>query len=68
MIKVYDSWYDVPYTFSKPKVICVNMGKPKFVVVGTLYGHIHTTGGDIRTWKSYSGARKALLRYDSGVM
>lgn len=39
-------------------------GNPKsFIVIGTDYGHIHTSGGDIRTWKSYSGARKFLNSY-----
>jgi hypothetical protein len=35
----------------------------KFCCVGTLYGHIHTTGGDLRTWQSYSGARRFLTKY-----
>ncbi len=34
-----------------------------FVVIGTAYGHIHTAGGDIRTWKSYSGARRFAKNY-----
>ena len=39
----------------------------RYVVIGTVYGHIHTTGGDIRTWRSYSGARKAVRNYKPGV-
>lgn len=35
----------------------------KYIVIGTLYGYLHTVGGDLRTWGSYSGARKAALRY-----
>ena len=27
------------------------------------YGHIHTTGGDVRTWGSYSGARRFARSY-----
>jgi hypothetical protein len=39
-------------------------GKPdRFAVVGTNYGYIHTTAGDIRTWASYSGARRAARNY-----
>ena len=34
-----------------------------YVVIGTPYGHIHTRAGDIRTWKSYSGARKFAKTY-----
>ena len=35
----------------------------KWAINGTMYGFLHTTGGDIRTWKSYSGAYKAAIRY-----
>ena len=43
----------------------VNPAMPtyEYIVIGTDYGYIHTTGGDVRTWKSYSGARRAALRY-----
>ena len=34
-----------------------------FIVVGTQYGYLRTTGGDVRTWRSYSGARRAARRY-----
>lgn len=34
-----------------------------FCVIGTAYGYLHTSGGDIRTWKTASGARKAAARY-----
>ena len=34
-----------------------------FVVIGTAYGHYRTAGGDVRTWLSYSGARRAALAY-----
>lgn len=35
----------------------------RFVVIGTQYGHVHTSAGDIRTWRSYSGAYKFLKQY-----
>ena len=35
----------------------------KFIVIGTQYGHIHTSGGDVRMWGSYSGAYKFLKQY-----
>jgi len=41
----------------------VGAGVYRFVVIGTAYGHWHTVGGDIRTWKTYSGANKARKRY-----
>ena len=34
-----------------------------YCVIGTQYGYWHTTGGDVRTWRTYSGARRALKRY-----
>lgn len=41
----------------------VGRGEYRFIVIGTPYGYWHTTGGDIRTWKTYGGARRAALRY-----
>ena len=35
----------------------------RYIVIGTEYGYLHTTGGDVRTWRSYSGAYKAAKRY-----
>jgi hypothetical protein len=35
----------------------------RYIVIGTDYGYIHTIGGDIRTWKSYSGARRFAAKY-----
>lgn len=35
----------------------------RYCVIGTDYGFWHTSGGDVRTWKTASGARKALKRY-----
>ena len=34
-----------------------------FCVVGTAYGHLHNTSGDMRLWKSYSGAYKVAKQY-----
>lgn len=35
----------------------------RFAVVGTTYGWLHNTAGDIRFWQSESGARHALKSY-----
>jgi len=35
----------------------------RYIVIGTQYGYIHTIGGDVRTWGSYSGAYKAAKSY-----
>lgn len=52
-------------TLKTPTVAKFHMGngKYRFVVIGTNYGYIHTTGGDVRTWGSYSGARRAAKLY-----
>lgn len=34
-----------------------------YCIIGTQYGHIHTSGGDVRTWRSYSGACRFLRTY-----
>lgn len=49
----------------KPTVARFNMGNGvyRYCVIGTGYGHIHTSGGDVKTWGSYSGARRAALRH-----
>jgi hypothetical protein len=47
---------------SKPEV--AKLGSV-FIIIGTDYGYWRTAGGDIRTWKTASGARKALKRYRS---
>lgn len=38
-------------------------GSYRFVVVGTQYGYLHTTNGGVRTWQTYSGARRAIRNY-----
>lgn len=52
-----NSQYFTPYKDSQNayKVIL-----ERFIIVGTVYGCLRTTGGDIRTWTSYSGAYKFL--------
>ena len=35
----------------------------RYCVIGTEYGHIHTSGGDVRVWKSKSGAYSFLRQY-----
>lgn len=51
----------------KPCVAKFNMGNGeyRYVVIGTQYGHIHTTAGDVRTWKTYSGAKRFLNNYQA---
>ena len=34
-----------------------------YCVIGTDYGYLHTSAGDIRTWRSASGARRGAARY-----
>lgn len=53
---------------AKPTVAkLLNSADPKdvkYIVVGTQYGYLHTTGGDIRYWRSYSGARRVARNYE----
>jgi len=50
-----------------PTVARFHLGNGKYVycVIGTQYGHWHTSAGDVRTWRTASGARKAVKRYIS---
>jgi hypothetical protein len=49
---------------ARPEVArLLSNGRTLFCVIGTEYGHLHTTSGEVRVWRSYSGARKALKRY-----
>lgn len=41
----------------------IGRGVYRFIVIGTAYGHLHTSGGDVRTWATYSGARRAAVNY-----
>jgi hypothetical protein len=47
---------------AKPKRVTFG-GKQEYVVVGTAYGYLRNIHGDIRTWKTYSGAAKAAKKY-----
>ena len=50
---------------SKPTVarFDVSVNNTRFIVIGTEYGFLRTAGGDVRTWKTYSGAFKAAKNY-----
>lgn len=50
---------------TKPEVAKFRVfgGIYKYCVIGTAYGFIHTIGGDVRVWDTYSGAYKAAKRY-----
>ena len=61
-------WQDVnPRDYQNPTALLVDFGHadgaPRWCIVGTTYGFLHTTSGDIRTWRSYSGARRAARSY-----
>lgn len=51
----------------KPQVARFKLHRDKnlivYCVVGTDYGYIHTSAGDVRIWRSYSGARRFLREY-----
>lgn len=63
---VFESGIDIrARSVSAPTVarFMVQPGEWRFIVIGTQYGYLHTSSGDIRTWRSYSGARRAVKRY-----
>jgi hypothetical protein len=43
----------------------IGNGNYRYIVIGTEYGYIHTSGGDVRTWGSYSGAYRFAKQYQS---
>ena len=53
--------------FKKPTVarFWVTETKMRFAVVGTDYGYLHTNFNNVKTWGSYSGARRAAKSYVS---
>lgn len=57
-----DSRSRIPKKATVAKFV-VKPGDVRYVVIGTSYGHARTSGGDVRTWKSYSGARKYASSY-----
>lgn len=62
------SWQEFnPRAFPAPTVALVNFGhrdgEPRYCVAGTDYGYLHNASGDIRTWRSYSGARRVCKAY-----
>ena len=50
---------------SKPTVarFRVTGSEYRYCIIGTQYGHIHTSAGDVRTWKTPSGAYRFLRSY-----
>ncbi|MCP4928367.1 MAG: hypothetical protein GY918_04845 [Gammaproteobacteria bacterium] len=32
--------------------------KYMYCIIGTDYGHVHTSGGEVRLWETYSGAMR----------
>ena len=38
--------------------LAAKLRQPCFAIVGTSYGYVHTTGGDVRYWLTRNGARR----------
>jgi hypothetical protein len=59
-------WIDLtPRAYDRPTVVRVRFSPTdvRYVVCGTQYGYLHTTSGEMRTWRSYSGARRVARAY-----
>lgn len=55
---------DVPFlTFVGERADYQGETMVKYAVVGTAYGWLHNSAGDIRFWNSASGARRAAKAY-----
>jgi hypothetical protein len=50
-------------TYATDSIVATDTTVTKYICIGTEYNYIHTSSGDVRTWDSYSGARKFLVRY-----
>lgn len=52
--------------FEKPTVARLWLGHElRYIVIGTAYGFLHTCMGSVKTWRLYSGARRAAKNYIS---
>lgn len=49
------------------RLIDTKTGAVQYIVIGTMYGTLRRTDGSIATWKTYSGARRALIRYNKAM-
>lgn len=65
-IKVYPSFHAVPLEVVRgpaPKVVSYrHADSVRYAIAGTDYGFLSTTLGDVRTFKTYTCARRALLK------
>lgn len=50
-------------TYSGQCTRCEEKPRILYCVIGSDYGFLHNSSGDIRNWKSQSGARKAAKQY-----
>lgn len=66
-MKTAIKWIEVnPRAYASARPLFVDFGHvdgPRWCIVGTDYGYLHTTGGDIRTWRSRSGASRVARQY-----
>jgi len=69
-------WTDIsPRSYTKPTVVRFRTPVRQFswsgpvrvlyAVCGTDYGYIHNIDGDVRVWRTYSGAYKAMRKHVS---
>jgi hypothetical protein len=52
-------------TYSGQCTRCEATPRILYCVIGTDYGFLHNSSGDVRTWRSASGARRAAKQYKS---
>lgn len=64
-IETHVNWPDYRIREGEPRAarIIFRDGETRYFVAGTEYGYLHTTGGDLRTWKTASAARRKAKQY-----
>ena len=67
MIIFFENGMDArAHNVDKPTVAQMRngFGELRYCVIGTMYGYARKGTGNIRTWESYSGARRFAREYE----
>ena len=64
-METHVNWPDSRIREGEPRAarVIFRDGETRYFVAGTEYGYLHTTSGELRTWKTASAARRMAKRY-----
>lgn len=64
-IETHVNWPDSRVREGEPRAarVIFRDGEMRYFVAGTEYGYLHTTSGDLRTWKTAGAARRKAKQY-----